>query len=103
MLKDTTSYPNKKCASWYINTINDQYSDLNDVQRLKARKVLRLCKEAVDNGVLRDKHTFHGDPLPEGYVYKFNELLNEAHNLYITINDHCNSGTDTPTRYNNLE
>ena len=77
--------PVSKSVSWLRGTINDRYSELNDVQQLKARKVLRLCDEAVTNGVARDLNTFHGKPLPDGYVYKFDALLNEANSIFNSI------------------
>lgn len=77
--------PVSKSVSWLKGTINDRYSELNDVQQLKARKVLKLCDEAIANGVAKDLNTFHGKPLPEGYVYKFDELLKEANKIFNTI------------------
>lgn len=74
-----------KSAKYMIDNINDCYSDLNDNQRAIASKVLKLCHEAVANGVIRDKNTFNGIPLPVGYVYKFDELLKEANRLYENI------------------
>ena len=77
--------PVKKSASWYIGTIDDRYSELTDEQHVIAKKVKALCKEAVANGVARDLNTFHGKPLPVGYVYKFDELINQAGELFETI------------------
>ena len=77
--------PVSKSVSWLRGTINDRYSELNDVQQLKARKVLRLCDEAITNGVARDLNTFHGKPLPDGYVYKFDALLDEANSIFNSI------------------
>lgn len=76
---------NRKSASWYIGTIDEYYSNLTSEQRVIANKVKALCKEAVDNGVVRDLNTFSGKDLPKGYVYRFDELLREAHDLYQTI------------------
>ena len=75
-----------KSAKFMIDSINDCYSDLSDDQRTTANRVLKLCHEAVSNGVVRDKNTFNGVPLPPGYVYKFDELLKEANKLYEKIN-----------------
>ena len=47
-----------KSAKFMIDSINDCYSDLSDDQRTTANRVLKLCHEAVSNGVIRDKNTF---------------------------------------------
>lgn len=76
----------KRWPKWYKDTLHDCMEYLSEEDRLTARKVISLLDEAVTNGVLKDKHTFHGTPLPDGYVYKFDDLLNEAHDLFCTIN-----------------
>lgn len=77
--------PVKKSLGWYEESINEYYSSLNDEQRVLAKKVKTLCKEAIENGVIHDKHVHNGYPLPDGYVYKFDFLLNEIHDLYYMI------------------
>lgn len=76
----------KKWPKWYIDTINEHLHILTVEQRKIAHEASKLFKEAVDNGVIMTKHQYHGDPLPSGYVYKVDELLNKAINLYNSLN-----------------
>ena len=75
-----------KSVGFLIEAINDCYSSLSDDQRVIAKRILKLCKDAISNGVIRDKNTFNGVPLPLDYVYRFDELLKEANKLYEEIN-----------------
>ena len=84
-LRQRATKPIKKWPSWYKGTIDDFYHTFTPEQRDIANKVKALCNEAVANGVVKDLNTFHGKPLPAGYVYRFDDLLNEAHELFHTI------------------
>ena len=44
-----------KSAKFMIDSINDCYSDLSDDQRTTANRVLKLCHEAVSNGVYKKR------------------------------------------------
>lgn len=77
--------PVRKWPKWYKDQLHLYMEDLSQEQRVIARQVIKLLDEAVANGVINDKYLLHGTPLPSGYVYKFDELLNEAIDLYETI------------------
>ena len=79
------SKPVRKWPKWYRDNLCLYMEDLSQEQRNVARKVIKLLDEAVANGVIHDKHYNHGTKLPEGYVYEFDKLLNEAIDLYETI------------------
>lgn len=71
-----------KWVNWYLGTIEEFHQEMTSEQQAIAKEIKKLCYEAVDNGVAKDLHTFHGKPLPEGYVYKFDELLQKIHELW---------------------
>lgn len=77
--------PVKKWPKWYVDNINEHFHTLTAEQRKIAHEASKLFKEAVDNSVIKTKHQCHGTPLPAGYVYKFDELLNKAIDLYESI------------------
>lgn len=75
----------KKWPKWYKDNLQLYMEDLSEDQIVIAHKVIKLLDEAVANSVVKTKHLLDGTPLPEGYVSKFDDLLNEAIELYLTI------------------
>ena len=85
-LRQKATKPVKKWPKWYIESINEHLHTLVPEERKIAHKASKLFKESVDNGVIMTKHKFHNTPLPTGYIYKADELLNEAISLYESLN-----------------